>query len=208
MHDLLFATGLTVGIDRLAVPPTWQGFARRHLGFAVGQRARRDDRPNRVRHPTDRSFASWCSPPPLTGTQFLSATEPKSGSDRDSHPAGSTHSRSHWPQACSLRNPDIVWERRLEAKRIRAGCKPAPTGRLRPEPLGGAAKLAPRTRRLPARAFGRQDPWPQACSLRNPASIPLTLSRLRSQWSCAGSRQYSACPLIDELRLPGGIVAG
>jgi hypothetical protein len=91
MPDLLFASELTVGIGRLAVPPTWQGSARRHLGFAVTQQARRDDRPNRVRHPTDRSFASWCSPPSLAGTQFLSATEPKSGSDRDFHPAGSTH---------------------------------------------------------------------------------------------------------------------
>ena len=31
--------------------------------------------PNRVRHPADRQFASSCSPPRLTTTQLLSATE-------------------------------------------------------------------------------------------------------------------------------------
>jgi len=138
MPDLLFASELTVGIGRLAVPPTWQGSARRHLGFAVGQQARRDDRPNRVRHPTDRSFASWCSPPSLTGTQFLSATEPKSGSDGDSHPAGSTHSRSHWPQVFNLRNPSPL-SVQVENLHPRSGlnkrsgsCKLRPSGRRAP----------------------------------------------------------------------------
>jgi len=128
MPDLLFASELTVGIGRLAVPPTWQGSARRHLGFAVGQQARRDDRPNRVRHPTDRSFASWCSPPPLAGTQFLSATEPKSGSDRDSHPAGSTHSRSHWPQVFNLRNQPCA-DSRPARRRPCGRCGPPPPSR-------------------------------------------------------------------------------
>jgi hypothetical protein len=32
--------------------------------------------PNQVRHPTDRQFASGCSPPRLTATQLPSATEP------------------------------------------------------------------------------------------------------------------------------------
>jgi hypothetical protein len=33
-----------------------------------------DNRPNRVRHPTDQRFTSSCSPPPLTRTQLLSVT--------------------------------------------------------------------------------------------------------------------------------------
>jgi len=47
----------------------------RHLGFAFPLQARHDNRPNRVRHPTDRSFTSSCSPPPLVRTQLLSVTE-------------------------------------------------------------------------------------------------------------------------------------
>jgi len=35
------------------VPPTQAGQRRRQLGFAIGLQARRDDRPNRVRQPTD-----------------------------------------------------------------------------------------------------------------------------------------------------------
>jgi hypothetical protein len=75
----------------------------RHRLTSVGlrhcQQARHDDRPNRVRHPTDWSFTFRCSPPPLAGTQFRSVTGPKSGPDRDFHPAGSIHSRSHWQRA-------------------------------------------------------------------------------------------------------------
>jgi len=44
-------------------------------GFARGLRARRRTSPNRVRHPTDRQFASGYSPPRLTTTQLPSATE-------------------------------------------------------------------------------------------------------------------------------------
>jgi hypothetical protein len=43
-------------------------------GFAVSQGARRHVPPNRVRHPTDRQFASGCSPPRLLATQLPSAT--------------------------------------------------------------------------------------------------------------------------------------
>ena len=79
------------------VPPTQAGQRRRQLGFAMGLLARRDKRPYRVRHPTDQSFTSWCSPHPLTGTQFRSVTAVRPTTDRDSHPADSIHSQSHSP---------------------------------------------------------------------------------------------------------------
>ena len=44
-------------------------------GFAVRSQARRNIPPNRVRQPTDRPFASGCSPPRLAATQLPSATE-------------------------------------------------------------------------------------------------------------------------------------
>jgi hypothetical protein len=44
-------------------------------GFTTGLKARRYTAPNRVRHPTDRQFASGYSPPRLTTTQLPSATE-------------------------------------------------------------------------------------------------------------------------------------
>ena len=43
--------------------------------FAMNEQARRSSPPNRVRHPTDRPFASGCSPPRLAATQLPSATE-------------------------------------------------------------------------------------------------------------------------------------
>ncbi len=43
-------------------------------GFALNSQARRDTRPNRVRHPTDWSFTSCCCPPRLTATQLRSVT--------------------------------------------------------------------------------------------------------------------------------------
>src|SRR4029453_13816113 len=43
--------------------------------FATSSKALRDIPPNRVRPPTDRGFASGCSPPHLAVTQGLSATE-------------------------------------------------------------------------------------------------------------------------------------
>ena len=45
------------------------------LVFALHSKARRCILPNRVRYPTDWSFASGCSPPHLTVTQLPSATE-------------------------------------------------------------------------------------------------------------------------------------
>jgi len=43
--------------------------------FALVSQARRSSPPNRVRYPTDRQFASGCSPPRLAATQLPSATE-------------------------------------------------------------------------------------------------------------------------------------
>jgi hypothetical protein len=43
--------------------------------FAMYEQARRSSPPNRVRPPTDRQFASGCSPPRLAATQLPSATE-------------------------------------------------------------------------------------------------------------------------------------
>ena len=43
-------------------------------GFATSTEARQSHRPNRVCHPTDCSFTSRCSPPPLARTQFLSVS--------------------------------------------------------------------------------------------------------------------------------------
>lgn len=47
----------------------------RVLVFALHSEARQLILPNRVRYPTDWSFASGCSPPHLTVTQLPSATE-------------------------------------------------------------------------------------------------------------------------------------
>jgi hypothetical protein len=44
-------------------------------GFALASQARRYTTPNRVCYPTDRHFASGCSPPRLAATQLPSATE-------------------------------------------------------------------------------------------------------------------------------------
>jgi hypothetical protein len=46
------------------------GLSAAGVGFAFHSQARRDTWPNRVRHPADRSFTSWCSPPRLAATQF------------------------------------------------------------------------------------------------------------------------------------------
>ena len=65
------------------------------LGFAIKTQARHGNRPNRVRQPTDRTFASGCSPPRLAATQLPSATENQTFPDGDSHPADTTTSQSH-----------------------------------------------------------------------------------------------------------------
>ena len=79
-----------------ADPPTEQGNAGvlwlRH--WTVGSPRRKTESSS---SPTDRSFTSWCSPPPLTRTQFRSVTTARPAADRDSHPADSIHSQSHHP---------------------------------------------------------------------------------------------------------------
>jgi hypothetical protein len=67
-------------------------------GFAMNEQARRSTPPKRVRYPTDRQFASGCSPPRLTATQLPSATRLVTYPGTDFHRAdvrhrGRTHSR-------------------------------------------------------------------------------------------------------------------
>ena len=67
--------------------------------FAMYEQARRSSPPNRVRHPTDRLFASGCSPPRLATTQLPSASELWLTPTRTftvlmQHPHGRTHSRA------------------------------------------------------------------------------------------------------------------
>lgn len=113
---LAFATGRTFGHGPIAGPPTGQGSARRHLGFAMDSLARRDDRPNRVRHPPDWSFTSRCSPPPLAGTQVRSITKAKPDPDRDFHPAGSIHLR--WLESAN-RFPPFEFDKRRFRQPVR-----------------------------------------------------------------------------------------
>jgi len=68
---------------------------RASLGFAFPLQARHDNRPNRVRQPTDRRFTSSCSPPPLARTQLLSVTEFRPNPDKDLHLADPIHSQTH-----------------------------------------------------------------------------------------------------------------
>ena len=57
----------------IALPPRQRD--QRVSDFALVSQARRSSPPNRVRYPTDRHFASGCSPPRLAATQLPSATE-------------------------------------------------------------------------------------------------------------------------------------
>ena len=63
--------------------------------FAMYEQARRSAPPNRVRHPTDRQFASGCSPPRLATTQLPSASESVASSDTDFHRAVVAPSWAH-----------------------------------------------------------------------------------------------------------------
>ena len=67
----------------------------RFSGFALASQARRSSPPNRVRYPTDRHFASGCSPPRLGATQLPSATEFVAYSDTDFHRADVAPSQAH-----------------------------------------------------------------------------------------------------------------
>ena len=67
----------------------------RFSDFALVSQARRSSPPNRVRYPTDRHFASGCSPPRLAATQFPSASEFVAFSDTDFHRADVAPSWAH-----------------------------------------------------------------------------------------------------------------
>src|SRR5207253_10769830 len=75
-------------------PRPFQG-PMRHWGFAFSQQARHDDWPNRVRHPTDESFTSRCSPPRLLATQLRSVTRFRPNLDEDLHLADNGHLQAH-----------------------------------------------------------------------------------------------------------------
>jgi hypothetical protein len=61
------------GLPGHRLPPRQRD--RRVSDFAMNEQARRSSPPNRVRRPTDRQFASGCSPPRLAATQLPSASE-------------------------------------------------------------------------------------------------------------------------------------
>ena len=63
--------------------------------FAMNEQARRSSPPNRVRYPTDRQFASGCSPRRFGPTQLPSASEFVASSDTDLHCADVAPSRAH-----------------------------------------------------------------------------------------------------------------
>src|SRR5688572_12555188 len=85
-------------------PTTWAAWSSLHpprqrvqrvSDFAMNEQARRSSPPNRVRYPTDRQFASGCSPPRLAAPQLPSATEFVAYSDTDFHRADVTPSWAH-----------------------------------------------------------------------------------------------------------------
>ena len=77
-------------------------------GFATGSKARRKLPPKQVRYPTDRWFASSCSPPRLAATQLLSTSGPTTGPRADLHHADKASSRTHDPR---FRGDDTLVER-------------------------------------------------------------------------------------------------
>lgn len=67
----------------------------RHLGFALNPQARRDNWPNHVRYPMDKSFTSRCSPPCLTAAQLCSVTKIRPIFSKDFHLADTVHLQAH-----------------------------------------------------------------------------------------------------------------
>ena len=82
-----------VGLPDHRLPPRQRD--QRVSDFAMNEQARRSSPPNRVRYPTDRQFASGCSPPRLAAPQLPSATEFVAYSDTDFHRADVTPSWAH-----------------------------------------------------------------------------------------------------------------
>ena len=78
--------------------------------------------PKRVRHPTGCSFASGCSPPRLTATQLLSATQVVTSYGLDLHQPDTATSRTHsWPRrqpsTTNLRLLLVDWDYDFKIKR-------------------------------------------------------------------------------------------
>jgi len=91
--------------------------------FAMYEQARRSSPPNRVCQPTDRLFASGCSPPRLTATQFPSASEFVAYSDTDFHRADAAPSWAHSYRRKPVSIPSLPWRCR---PRIESGAGSAP----------------------------------------------------------------------------------
>jgi len=64
-------------------------------GFVLASQTHRNSPPNRVRSPTDRQFASGCSPPRLATTQLPFGYGAVAYSDTDFHRADVAPSRAH-----------------------------------------------------------------------------------------------------------------
>ena len=99
-----------------SLPPRQR--AQRVSDFTMNEQARRSSPPNRVRLPTDRPFASDCSPPRFSATQLPSATEFVASSDMDSHHADMAPSRAHSFRASRRKLADTGL-RRYDAKGIK-----------------------------------------------------------------------------------------
>jgi len=138
--------------------------------------------------PTDRSFTSWCSPPPLTRTQFRSVTTARPAADRDSHPADSIHSQSHRPTPhgvglgqCSREALGGPVSAIRCSRSYRSPSSPSPlpppssrvqsTRRLPPWPL--TPRRRPRSGKTRLRASADRSPWPASESPSPDRSVQL-----------------------------------
>ena len=104
-----------VGLPGHRLPPRQRD--QRVSDFAMNEQARRSSPPNRVRHPTDRPFASGCSPPRLAATQLPSATEFVAYSDTDFHRADVAPSRAHQSNLGRRESQNTLQVKRQEKER-------------------------------------------------------------------------------------------
>src|SRR5664280_865602 len=74
-------------------------------GFAIFVQARRHTPPKQVRHPTDRQFASGLLPTPPRDDAVTFSYGAVAHSDRDFHPANSTHSRAYTKPLTQQKKP-------------------------------------------------------------------------------------------------------
>src|SRR5260221_7971583 len=99
------------------------------IGLHPHSRVGHDDLPNRVRHyPTDQTFVSDCSPPPLSRTQLPSTTRLRHYNlGKDLHLADSTRSQAH---ECGDSSPLLsfllFFRRRSKTSVVRVPLVPAP----------------------------------------------------------------------------------